>query len=125
MLHQSETFYNTHAHTLTDIKIGSTVALQNQQTKLWDIYGKVVAIGPHRRYHVRTQSGQVLVRNRRFLRYRSPASCIPPAVTRQMLPADYHNLPNQLPTHSPQGTSPAQPHTSSVVLSDPTDHLHV
>ena len=57
MLHQSETFYNTHAHTLTDIKIGSTVALQNQQTKLWDIYGKVVAIGPHRRYHVRTQSG--------------------------------------------------------------------
>ena len=57
MLHQSETFYNTHAHTLTDIKIGSTVALQNQQTKLWDIYGKVVAIGPHRWYHVRTQSG--------------------------------------------------------------------
>ena len=66
-LHQAETFYNTHAHPLADIGIGSTIALQNQQTKLWDIYGKVVAIGLHRRYHVRTQSGWVFVRNRRFL----------------------------------------------------------
>ena len=34
-MHQSETFYNTHALPLTDIDIGSTVALQNPQTKFW------------------------------------------------------------------------------------------
>jgi len=39
MLTQSEKFYNTHAHPLTDIEIGSSVALQNQQSKHWDIYG--------------------------------------------------------------------------------------
>ena len=50
-LQQSETFYNAHTHALTDIEIGSTVALQNQHTKLWNIYGKVVAIGPNRRYY--------------------------------------------------------------------------
>jgi len=47
-----------HIH-FTDIKVGPTVALQNTQTKLWDIYGKVVAIGPNQRYHVRTKSGRV------------------------------------------------------------------
>ena len=61
---QSETFYNPHAHSLPYIHVGSTVALQNPQTKLWDIYGTVVAVGPHRRYHIKTLSGHILVRNR-------------------------------------------------------------
>ena len=73
-LQQSELFYNTHAHALPDIKLGSSVALQNPQTKLWDIYGTIVQVGPHRRYYIKTQSGRVLTRNRRFLRYRNPAS---------------------------------------------------
>ena len=50
------------------------MALQNPQTKLWDIYGSVVKIGPHRRYFVKTRSGRVLTRNHRFLRLRTPAS---------------------------------------------------
>ena len=109
-MHHAETFYNTHARPLTDIEIGSTVALQNQQTKRWDIYGKVVAIGPHRRYHVRTQSGRVLVRNRRFLRHRSPASCVPPTTAQQNPPTSYPNLPNRPATHTPsQETSFTQP----------------
>ena len=83
VLDQSETFYNTHAHSLPDIHVGSTVALQNPQTKLWDIYGTVVAVGPHRRYHIKTLSGRVLVRNRRFLRHRTPASLLLPASTCQ------------------------------------------
>ena len=106
MLNQSEKFYNTHAHLLTDIEVGSSVALQNQQSKHWDIYGKVVAIGPYRRYHIRTQSGRVLVRNRRFLQHRSPASCVPPTSTQQLLPA------SQSATHSPSQdtvTQPSQP----------------
>jgi len=61
---------------LQDIQVGSTVALQNPRTKLWDIYGTVVNISPHRRYSVKTYAGRVLVQNRRFLRFRSPASTI-------------------------------------------------
>ena len=71
--------YNAHTHSLPDIHIGSKVALQNQHTKLWDIYGTVVTIGPHRRYHVKTNGGRILVRNS-FLRRRVPTSlqfCIP------------------------------------------------
>ena len=72
----TKSFYNAHAHSLPDINVGSHVALQNQMTKLWNIYGTVVAIGPHRRYHVKTNGGRVLVRNRRFLRHRTPASLL-------------------------------------------------
>ena len=97
-LRQSETYYNTHTQPLTDLEIGSTVALQNTRTKHWDIYGRIVAIGPNRRYHVRTRSGRVLVRNRRFLRHRTPASCVP-FTTRQINPSGSPQPPpaSQLP----------------------------
>ena len=65
-----ELSYNRHARNLPEITIGSRVALQNNETKRWDIYGTVTEIGPHRRYFVKTQSGRVLARNRRFLRRR-------------------------------------------------------
>ena len=71
-LQSSETFYNTHAHPLPDIHIGSNVAIQNPKSKLWDIYGIVTDIGPHRKYYVKTSSGGVLVRNHRFLCRRIP-----------------------------------------------------
>ncbi len=73
-LEKAESAYNAHAHSLPDIRIGSNVAIQNSETKLWDIYGIVTNIGKHRRYYVKTHSGRVLVRNRRFLRRRVPAS---------------------------------------------------
>ena len=75
-LQQSESYYNEHTQSLSDLKIGSTVALQHPLTKLWDIYGTIVDIGPYRQYHVKTHSGRVLVRNRRYLRHRTPASLI-------------------------------------------------
>ena len=65
-----ETSYNSKARPLPEIKIGSRVALQNHETKRWDIYGIITDIGRHRRYFIKTQSGRVLVRNRRFLRRR-------------------------------------------------------
>ena len=71
-----KSFYDAHAHSLPDIEVGSHVALQNQVTKLWNIYGTVVAIRPHQRYHVKTNGGHVLVRNRRFLHHRTPASLL-------------------------------------------------
>ena len=44
----SATYYNLHAHPLTEIEIGSNVAVQNPRTKLWDIYGIITAISPNR-----------------------------------------------------------------------------
>jgi len=73
-LTSSAAFYNQHAHPLPDITIGSHVAIQNPQTKVWDIYGIVTDINPQRRYYIKTKSGRVLVRNRRFLRRRLPTS---------------------------------------------------
>ena len=66
--------YNSKARPLPKITIGSRVALQNPETKRWDIYGTVTDITPHRRYFIRTQSGRLLVRNRRFLHCRIPPS---------------------------------------------------
>ena len=80
-LQQAQSFYNQHTQHLPDIGIGSRVALQHPQTKMWDIYGTVIDIGPHRRYFIKTRSGRVLTRNHRFLRHRTVASLYPPAIT--------------------------------------------
>ena len=69
---QVEHNYNQHARELPEIGVGSNVAIQNAVTKLWDIYGIVTAIAPHRRYFVKTTSGHVLVRNHHYLQWRVP-----------------------------------------------------
>ena len=69
--------YNRTAHPLPDIQVQSQVALQSPRTKLWDVYGEVIAVGPHRQYTIKTSSGAVLIRNRRFLRRRTPLSSPP------------------------------------------------
>ena len=76
---QVEHYYNQHARALPEIHVGSNVAIQNTTTKRWEIYGIVTAIGPHRRYDVKTASGHVLVRNCRYLRRLVPLT--PPGVT--------------------------------------------
>ncbi len=75
-----ETTYNSKARALPEIHAGSRVAVQNHETKRWDTYGTVAEIGPHRRYFIKTQSGRILVRNRRFLRRRIPPSFPTPNV---------------------------------------------
>ena len=50
------------------------MAIQNSQTKAWDIYGVVTEVSPEWRYYVKTQGGRVLVCNRRFLRCHTPTS---------------------------------------------------
>ena len=102
--------YNAHARPLPDIHVGSSVAVQNPQTKLWDIYGTVTEIGPHRRYYIKTHSGRVLVRNRRFLRRRVPPSApnltvIPPMNTSQEAEATSTNPQQNSPPRSLMNTS--------------------
>jgi len=124
MLRQSETSYTW---SLIDLEIGSTVALQNPQTKHWDIYGKIANVGPNQRYHIKIGSGRVLVRNRRFLRHRTLTSCVP-FTAQQINPARSSRSPpaSQLPSlEAPQPPSqprrsqrPRKPHTR--LIEDPS-----
>ena len=45
------------------IQISNRQSCCNLASKMWDIYGVITAIGPFRRYFVKTQSGRVLIRN--------------------------------------------------------------
>ena len=77
--HENSTrIYNQQAHTLPELEVGNHVAIQNPTTKLWDTYGTVTNIGPYRKYFVKTQSGTVFIRNRRFIRKRRPISITSP-----------------------------------------------
>ncbi|KAK4313075.1 hypothetical protein Pmani_015544 [Petrolisthes manimaculis] len=60
--------YDAHARPLPPLDLGTTVRVQHPVTKRWDTVGTVMGIGRSRDYHVRTPSGRVLWRNRRFLR---------------------------------------------------------
>ena len=77
----SQATYDQHAHPLSDLhlQVGNHVAVQNPTSKLWDIYGTITAVGACRRYFIKTQSGRILVRNRRFIRKRSPLSIAGPS----------------------------------------------
>ena len=68
------TCYSTHGYPLTEIEVGSNVAIQNPRTKLWDIYGTIIDVSPNRRYYIKTSSGRVLVQNHRFLYRKVPLS---------------------------------------------------
>ena len=65
---QAKRYYDERSQSLRNLEIGNHVAVQNPTSKMWDIHRKIVDIGPHRRYFVRTQRGCILTRNRRFLR---------------------------------------------------------
>ena len=66
--------YNSTTSSLPEIHVGTNVAVQNARTKLWDTYGIITWVGPHRKYHVHTANGQTVLSNRRFIRRRIPTS---------------------------------------------------
>ena len=107
---KAELAYNQQARDLPDLKIGSRIALQNPMSKLWDIYGVVTAIGPYRRYFVKTQNGSVLVRKRRFLRKRSPPSVAGPMPPEPLPPP--HASPPPTPQDNPEPPGPTTPATT-------------
>ena len=61
-------YYNSSARRLPQLKIGSRVDLQDPATGLWNRVGVIVGVGQRRTYLVKTASGRVYWRNRRFLR---------------------------------------------------------
>ncbi len=60
--------YNKNAVYLAPIRMGLRVDIQNPVTKRWDKVGVVVAVGKRRDFCVKTVSGRIYWRNRRFLR---------------------------------------------------------
>ena len=57
---QAKRYYDERSQSLRNLEIGNHVAVQNPTSKMWDIHGKIVDIGPHRKYFVRTQRGAYL-----------------------------------------------------------------
>ena len=64
--------YNLSARTLPPLQVGNNVLIQHPVTKRWATPGKIIEIGPNRDYLIKTSSGSVMRRNRRFLRRRVP-----------------------------------------------------
>ena len=119
--HQAvEASYNQHTRCLPDLQVGNHVAVKNAASNMWDIYGTVTAIGPHRRYFVKTQNGRVLVRNQRFLRKRIPLSITGPQSTSPLPephPTPITDLVGHLVSHSDLRTLSRIQHGSTAPLS--------
>ena len=105
---ESKNYYNIHAHALPDLIVGNHVAIQHPISKHWEIHGVVTAIGSHRRYFIKTTSGRVLVRNRRFIRRRVPVSVAFPNETR-----DTPRQQNATASNGERDTTPATPRRST------------
>ena len=75
-LEQSKAHYNKHAKPLSVITTGSHVAIRNNETNSFDIYGTgiVVSVDQFCKYTIETASGRVLLRNHRCIRKHIPAS---------------------------------------------------
>ena len=130
-LQKAENYYNSHAHELPDIHVGSSVAIQHPQTKLWETYGTVIAVSPHRKYYVKTQSGRVFVCNRHFIKKRTPLSIPvnldqPVSPVESPLPEEHSNRSSEAPVESPQQLPEAPHHSTRIkhptrsLIEDPT-----
>lgn len=117
--------YNAHATDLPVLKVGSKVAIQSQDTRLWDRFGEVVEVGKNRRYFVKLASGRVLSRNRRHLRRRyghAPPGALPrgsgssvhqPRHLVGSTPSSM-DVPTTLSTTAPPGTTAAPAPTAAL-----------
>ena len=77
---RQEEVWSEHTKTLAELPLGAVVSVQNQtgnRPKRWDRTGTVVDILPHQQYKVRMDgSGDISLRNRRFLRKITPIQTV-------------------------------------------------
>lgn len=102
-----EEIYNRRAHPLPTLAIGSHVLIQHPETKRWSTTGVIVE-SAGRDYLVKTASGKIFRRNRRFLR------CCVPVVSYQQPPVDVAP-PNALPDQQAPTPEPAPPAQQDVL----------
>jgi len=62
--------YDKRARDLRPLPVGMAVRIQDAKTKRWDRFGTIIAVGNHRDYQVKGESGRVYVRNRIYIRPR-------------------------------------------------------
>ena len=62
--------YNIQAKPLSQLAVGDHVRIQDHRSKRWTLTGTIVSVEPHRSYLIKTPSGRVFRRNRRFIRLR-------------------------------------------------------
>ena len=61
--------YDTRTRKLPQLKTGSRVAVQNQKTKCWDIYGNISGMREDgRSYNISCDDESSVCRNRRFIK---------------------------------------------------------
>ena len=65
---QVEERYNTRSRSLTTLKIGTQVYIQNAHSKLWNKSGIIVSCGNLKNYKIKLNNGTIYWRNRKFLR---------------------------------------------------------
>lgn len=120
---KSESYYNRGARSLRPLRIGDYVDVQDFRSKLWNMSGLVVAIGSRRDYYIRTPSGRVYWRNRRFLRPRiSPSSPILQPIAYTSTPK-FPSPPTSIPVASPR--SPPYPPRRSSRAKKPVDRMNI
>ena len=73
-LEKTTAHFNQNAVPLPEITVGTQVAVQNRETKLFDIYGVVIDVDQFRKCSVKIANGRILIRNRKFIRKRVPNS---------------------------------------------------
>ena len=77
---KQEEVWSEHTKTLPELPVGTMVRVQNQagnKPKRWDRTGLIVEVLPHLQYRVRMDgSGDISLRNRRFLRKITPIQSI-------------------------------------------------
>jgi len=78
---------------LKPLSVGQRVAIQDRTTNQWDRFGAIESIGRRRTYYVRTDSGALLWRNRRFLK---------------PVPCNTSSTPNSSPAPNPGSNSPSR-----------------
>ena len=116
---RAEQHYNASAHPLAPLKIGTHVRLQDPVSKRWDKLGTIVGVGYHRDYLIKTPSGRVFWRNRRFLRsslqapVESSHKLTPTSSAEEQVPAPRRRVRFQLPPPSVPRRSTRQRKTPS------------
>ncbi|XP_043200358.1 uncharacterized protein LOC122369578 [Amphibalanus amphitrite] len=95
--------YDESTRRLSPLKIGSRVDLQDPATGRWNRIGVIVGVGQRRTYLVKTASGRVLWRNRRYLRPYRPLLTEPTPPVAPSAP----RAPQRPPPPPPESTAVA------------------
>lgn len=89
---KAKKYYDVGTHPLAPLTIGTECRVQNPISKKWDRVGVVISIGQHRSYRIKFPSGNVLWRNRKFLRPVRPGTA-PANKPKAAIPRDHTKKP--------------------------------